>query len=53
MTDNNLKEVYFDKWCHKCEHYGKKESEDPCYECLDEPVNVESHKPVGFEEKIQ
>lgn len=45
------KEVYFDKYCPKCKHYEKSESEDPCYECLEDGWNSDSHKPVKFEEK--
>ena len=48
---NNTKEVYFDKYCKTCENSGKKESEDPCYDCLTEGSNENSHKPVGYKEK--
>ena len=52
MPDNEtMKEVYFDKYCKTCEHHNKKESEDPCWDCLNEPVNAESHKPIKWEEK--
>lgn len=42
------KEVYFDKYCRQCEHKAKKENEAPCDECLSEPVNTNSEKPVYF-----
>jgi len=45
------KEVRFDLWCKKCKHRRKKENEDPCWECLDEPMNENSHKPLYFEEE--
>lgn len=45
------KEVHFDQYCKKCKHEKNKEKEDPCDECLSEPVNLYSHKPVKFEEK--
>lgn len=45
------KEVYFDQYCKSCEYKDVKESEDPCYDCLEEPVNLESHKPVNYKEK--
>ena len=48
---SDLKEVYFDVYCPKCKHYGKDESEDPCWDCLTEGINEDSHKPVYFEEK--
>lgn len=49
--DNEFKEVYFHQYCEKCKHKDKEEIEDPCYECLDNPVNSYSHKPVNFEAK--
>ena len=53
MLDNNLKEVYFDQYCKTCKHKDVAESEDPCYDCLAEPSNIDSHKPVRWEEKEQ
>lgn len=44
------KEVRFDLYCSKCKHKSKKESEDPCWDCLNEPINENSHKPLYFEE---
>lgn len=49
--DDCYKEVYFDQYCKKCGHEKLKEDESPCDECLSEPVNVDSHKPVKFVEK--
>ena len=43
-----LKEVYFDNFCAQCVHKDNKENEPPCDECLEEPVNEYSHKPVKF-----
>ena len=43
--------VEFEKFCKTCKHKGKKESEQPCCECLDNPTNLNSHKPVRYEEK--
>lgn len=51
MESEGLKEVYFDQYCKTCEHSDKKEHETPCHECLDEPFNVNSHKPVKWSEK--
>lgn len=45
------KEVYFGEFCNKCLHKDVKEFEDPCDECLTEPVNLYSHRPVNWEEK--
>ena len=48
---NNTKEVYFNEYCPKCKNYEKSESDDPCWDCLDEPFNVDSHKPLFFDAK--
>lgn len=47
--ENDYKEVYFYKYCETCKHSGNKETDDPCYDCLSEPVNLNSHKPVYWE----
>lgn len=43
--------VDFKKYCKTCEHKDKKENEDPCAECLENPMNLYSQKPVKWEEK--
>ena len=50
-SDNEMKEVYFDKYCETCQHKDVKESEDPCWDCLAEPARPNSHKPARWEEK--
>ena len=47
----SIKEVRFDQYCPKCEHLEKSEAEDPCYDCLNQGWNDESHKPIMFKEK--
>lgn len=47
---DNLKIVDFERYCPKCLHKDLKEHDDPCDDCLNEPVNVDSKKPVNFEE---
>lgn len=44
------KEVYFNVYCQTCEHANKKGTDDPCNECLANPANVNSHKPVKYKE---
>lgn len=44
-------EVYFGAYCKNCKHRNLTEEEDPCFECLAEPVNLYSHKPVRFEDE--
>lgn len=48
---SDYKEVRFDQYCAKCVHASKDENEDPCWDCLENPVNVYSRKPVYFKEK--
>lgn len=45
------KAAYFDKYCQTCKFFDLKQTDDPCDECLSEPVNLYSHKPVKWEEK--
>lgn len=52
MEVNPDKIVDFHKYCETCEHFDKAETEDPCFECLDEPVNEYSHRPVHYKEKL-
>lgn len=50
METNEYKEVYFDIWCKTCRYHGKPETSNPCFDCLDTPTNLHSHKPVYWEE---
>lgn len=45
------KEVDYHQYCHKCKYYGVSEVKDPCNNCLGEPANLHSVKPVYYEEK--
>lgn len=49
--EEQYKEVYFDQFCIKCKHEKLAGDEEPCNECLENPTNLYSHKPVKFEEK--
>lgn len=51
MDEQNYKEVYFHEYCKKCKHEKLKETEEPCSECMDEPTNLNSHKPVKYEKR--
>ena len=46
--EDDYKEVYFDKYCTSCKFKNNKETEKPCDECLTNPMNVNSHKPVKY-----
>ena len=49
--EDTYKEVYFNEYCKTCKHEKLSEQDDPCFECLNEPVNLYSHKPINWEEK--
>lgn len=49
-ANDGMKEVYFDQYCQTCKSFDLKEDEEPCCDCLSEPVNQYSHKPVKYEE---
>jgi hypothetical protein len=51
MDEQVYKEVHFDQYCKKCKHEKLEYNEEPCFECLGEPLNWNSHKPVKYEEK--
>ena len=46
--DNKYKEVYFDIYCKSCKYDELHDHDEPCNDCLDHPVNVDSHKPVRW-----
>lgn len=48
--NDGYKEVYFHEFCKTCKHKEVKNTEEPCNECLDNPTNLYSHKPVKWEE---
>lgn len=51
MDQQSYKEVYYHEYCKTCKHRTGVETEDPCNECLSEPINLNTHKPVNYEEK--
>lgn len=46
--EEDHKEVYFGEYCQTCKHKDIVETEDPCNECLEYPVNLYSHRPVNW-----
>lgn len=44
-------EVYFHEYCKTCKYKEVKDVKEPCNECLSNPVNIDSHKPVKWEAK--
>lgn len=51
MDVNGMKFVYFGIYCKSCKYADESEDTEPCAECLAEPVNQYSHKPVKYEER--
>ena len=48
------KEVYFNEYCKKCKYFTSEDKEgwsEICNDCLNEPMNSNSHKPINFKEK--
>lgn len=50
METNREKLVQFENRCKSCKHVKESATEDPCDECLSNPTNTDSHKPVRWEE---
>ena len=48
---NDTKEVHFWFWCPTCKHFEKNQGDDPCNECLAVPMNIDSTKPIRWDEK--
>ena len=48
--ENQYRIVDFKKYCEICKHKDKKEFEDPCNECLDHGGNIDSERPIYYEE---
>lgn len=51
MDYQAYKEVYYHEYCKKCKHRDVDNTEMPCDECLSEPLNWNTHRPVKYEEK--
>lgn len=49
--EDNIKEVRYDIYCKKCKHYKQEDWKEPCHDCLNQPWNVNSKKPIYFKEK--
>lgn len=50
-TDNEYREVNYEKYCGICKYSDCPESADPCFECLDHPLNYCTDRPVNWEAK--
>lgn len=48
--NNRRKEVFFDMYCKTCKYYKQASYLHPCNDCLSNPYNEDSHKPVNWKE---
>lgn len=51
MNGDGYKEVYFEQYCKTCKNKKTDETKDPCHQCLSEPMNLYSHKPVNWKDE--
>lgn len=51
MDEQAYKEVYYYEYCKSCKHRQVKNTDEPCDECLSEPLNLNTHRPVKYEKK--
>lgn len=49
-SDADSKEVRFDKYCPKCNHWNNGKESPRCDECLEEPTRIGTEKPLYYEE---
>ena len=49
---NEDKIVRYDRYCKTCLNKDLKQDEEPCNECLNNPTNGYSRKPVKYEKKV-
>lgn len=42
--------VDYETWCPKCKFFERDEVMEPCHNCLQNPVNEDSRKPVEWKE---
>lgn len=51
MDNTGYKEVYYHEYCETCKNRKVANTDEPCNECLSEPINLYTHRPVKYEEK--
>ena len=49
--ESEYKEVYFDRYCPVCKNKELEGYETPCEECLENPINLYSRRPIKWEAK--
>lgn len=51
--DDAMKIVEYDKYCQYCKHFtGDEKDADICLDCISNPVNLESRKPIHYDGKF-
>jgi hypothetical protein len=48
---NNIKEAYYHEYCNKCKYCETSDAEDPCNDCLNQPFNYDTHRPINYKPK--
>lgn len=51
IGESDDKIVAYHEYCKKCKHFTKQDFEEPCNECLENPVRPGTEVPVKFEKK--
>lgn len=50
--EQEYQEVYFGAFCKMCKHWVEgDEQKEPCFECLENPINLYTSRPVKYEPK--
>lgn len=48
MAEKNLKEVWYHIYCDTCKNRDCNEHVPPCNNCLENPSNEDTHKPIHY-----
>lgn len=51
--ESRTREVRFDVYCQDCKYFERREDQDPCWDCLNQGWNWDSHKPVYYKETLE
>lgn len=49
--ESTIKIVDFNEYCKKCKYKNLDEFMDPCNECLNNPVNINSKRPINYKDE--
>lgn len=48
--DTRTHEVHFDIYCPRCSNWSCSEWDEPCNSCLEEPMAIDSRRPLFFKQ---